>query len=273
MSKTINLLVVEDEEFHRDRIYKPNLEDSRLSVDYAASEEEAKEMIRCKHYDAAYVDIMLREDRSDRGGVEVIKFLSEMRESTSIIVVSGTDDIKVALDTYKSGIFDFLQKGSLHNPEQLLAPLERIIKNIDHNVSNPYGRFSNISAYLANPDLMPYWEDRWARRLGTSTKMLATALNNSMSNRIPILRQTGKKPSLYEGTGDRSAYGYFWSKKIGEPIMLALSFVDNELPAPEDKQGIEIIYKRTFGNLKVAVHSLTGMPRSAFADTVWDNQD
>ena len=273
MNKLINLLVVEDEEFHRDRIYKPNLNDPRLSVDYAASEEEAKEMIRCKYYDVAYVDIMLREDKSDRGGIEVIKFLNDMKESTSVIVVSGTDDIKVAVNTYKAGIADFLQKGSLHNPEQLLAPLDRIIENMDHSVTNSFGRFSNVSAYLANPELTPYWESCWVRRLGTSYKMFTAALNNSLSDRIPILRKSGNIASLFEGKDDRSAYGYFWSKRIGKPIMMALSFVDNKLPLPKDQEDSELIYERTFGNLKVAIHSVTGIPRSDFSDSVWDNQE
>ena len=273
MKKLINLLVVEDEEFHRERIYKPNLDDSSYSVDYAASEDEAKEMIRCKYYDVAHVDIMLREDRSDRGGIEVIKFLHDMKESTSVIVVSGTDDIKVALNTYKAGVYDFLQKGSLHNPEQLLAPLERIIENMDHTVTNPYGRFSNVSAYLANPEMTPFWEDRWVRRLGTSYQMFTSALNNSLSSRIPILRQSGKGPSLFEGKDERSAYGYFWSKRIGKPIMMALSFVDNELPVPKDKEESDIIYERTFGNLKVAIHAITEIPRSEFCDSVWENQE
>ena len=271
MSENLNLLVVEDDPFIVDQLYKPQLTNPRLHVDYASTEAEAKEQIRCKTYHVAYVDIMLRVDRYDRGGIEVIKFLHELKESTSIIVVSASDDIRVALSAYKAGICDFLPKDSIHSPGEILVPLEKILEGIEYQKTSPFGRFSNISAFLANPELTPYWEDEWVRRLGTSYKLFVTALNNSLEYRLPILRMKGKRSCLTVGEDVRTGYGYFWSKGIGQAIMMSLAFVDRTLPAPSKDVAGEVIYERTYRNLKVAIWAIkSGKSRSEFLDSVWD---
>lgn len=276
MSKKYNILVVEDDQFHFDRIYKRALaSDTRFNVDHASTESEAKEKIRCKNYHVAFVDIMLREDSQDRGGVEVIKFFHDLKEATSIIVVSATDDIKVALDVYKSGICSFLQKDVMHNPrEDVLVALEKALENIDFHQVNSFGRFSNVVAFLANPELTPYWEDRWVRELGTNHKNFTVALNNSLSSHLSILKREGQVDSLLIGENERTGFGYFWSKNTGQPIMISLAFADSALPEPREELTSKKVYSRKFGNLQVAIYTVqSGMARSEFCESVWGNEE
>ena len=272
MSEKYNILVVEDMQIHFDRLYKRALNDARFIVDHANNESEAKEKIRCKNYHVAFVDIYLRENSQDRGGVEVIKYFHELRENTAIIVVSATDDIDVALDVYNAGICGFLKKGDMLNPrENILSALEKALESFKYQQVSLYGRFSIISAYLANPELTPYWEDRCTRILGTNYKNCTAALNNSLANRLPVLRYKGRSVSLDLNEADRTATGYFWSKSIGQPIMLSLAFADSSLPEPRRDLTSEKVYERTIGNLQVAVYVIqSGMARAEFCESVWE---
>lgn len=270
MSEKINLLVVEDDQFIVERLYKRLLTDTRFQVDFASTEIEAKEKVRCKSYDIAYVDIYLREDPYDRGGIEVIKYLHELKENTSIIVVSASDDIKIALSAYKAGISDFLPKDSIHSADELLPPLEKALANIEYKSQTPYGRFSTVSAYLANPEMTPYWEDKWVRHLDVSYKNFTAALNNGLGSRAPILREKGDRLGLLAGQVPRTAYAYFWSKRLGQTIMVALGHVGAELPAPTSDLPSVLLYERTLGALDVRVFAFTGKPRAEFNESVWD---
>ncbi len=272
MNEKYNILIVEDEQFIFEQIYKPALSDAKFIIDHAATESEAKEKIRCKSYHVAFVDIMLREDSNDRGGIEVIKFLHELREITSIIVVSATADIKVALAVYKAGICDYMQKGDILTPdENILAALKQGLERIKYQQPNLFGRFSDIEAYLANPELMPYWADRWVRTLGTNSQNFTLALKNSLAPRLPVLRRRDRSVSLDLGEDGRTASGYFWSKNIGQPIMLSLAFTDSTLPEPSKDLTRKKVYDRSFGNLHVAIFVIeSGMARAEFCESVWD---
>lgn len=261
----INILVVEDMEDIVDTLYKPNLIEDNLSVDYAKTEIEAKEKINCKTYDIAYVDIMLREDRNDRGGIEVIKYLHELQETTDIIVVSATDDIKVALELYRTGIVGFIQKEEIRSPDIILSYLDKYKSNIKDKDTKYFGRYSVLVAYLANPELTPYWEDKWMRKLGTSFINFSNALKNSLKNKLPILRIKDEIDCLHSLEG-RTAYGYFWSKRLGKAIMVSMAFTDDDLPKPNDDtiKIVEEIYKKKFGNMNIAIYTINGMPRSQF---------
>lgn len=261
----INILVVEDMEDIVDTLYKPNLIEDNLSVDYAKTEIEAKEKINCKTYDIAYVDIMLREDRNDRGGIEVIKYLHELQETTDIIVVSATDDIKVALELYRTGIVGFIQKEEIRSPDIILSYLDKYKSNIKDKDTKYFGRYSVLVAYLANPELTPYWEDKWMRKLGTSFINFSNALKNSLKNKLPILRIKDEIDCLHSLEG-RTAYGYFWSKRLGKAIMVSMAFTDDDLPKPNDDtiKIVEEIYKKKFGNMNIAIYTINGIPRSKF---------
>lgn len=136
MSANFNVLVLEDDEFIVERMYRPQLTDAELDVDYVRTESEAKEKVRRKTYDVAYVDIMLADDPYNRGGIEFIRFLNDLGENTSVIVVSASDDIKVALSAYKAGIYDFLPKDSIHSAGEILAPLKRLLEKIKYQRTN-----------------------------------------------------------------------------------------------------------------------------------------
>lgn len=273
--KSLNVLVVEDKDDIIELLYKPAFSKKEgINIDYATSEMEAKEKIRSKYYHIAYVDIMLREDRNDRGGVEVIKHLHELNEPTSIIVVSATDDIKVALDTYKAGIYDYIQKESIQTDEDILTPLEKLIETQPYKVSSPYGRFTSLNAFLAFPELIPYWDDQWVRHLGTSFTNFTAALHNGTEYLLPLLRRSNNHGScLQHGKNDRTGYDYFWSKRLGKPIMISLAFPDSPLPTFDEKYDGKVIYEKSYKNLNIAISVInSGLSRSEFLNSIWDEQ-
>lgn len=128
MKPAHSVLVVEDDNFIIEGLYKECLSSLDVDVDYAQSKREAIEKIRCKTYRIAIVDIMLREDLSDRGGIDVIEYIHRLNKGTAVIVVSATDDIEVALTTYKVGISDFIQKEDIHSSQDILGPIQSILE-------------------------------------------------------------------------------------------------------------------------------------------------
>jgi ActR/RegA family two-component response regulator len=115
-----NVLVVDDNaEFNR--ACARALSKAGFVVQSALTEEEAIEKIHQEHYDVAFIDIMLSDSIADRGGLNVISELLKISPHCKVIVISGVDDIKVAVDAYRSGIFAFLEKRSLSSLSEIVA--------------------------------------------------------------------------------------------------------------------------------------------------------
>lgn len=126
----INVLVVEDSSFVIENLYKECLSSLDVNVDYVQSELEAIEKIRYKTYNIVFIDIMLRDDVNDRGGIEVLKYIRRQNKETTIIVVTGTDDIKVPIETYHAGVSNFILKENLASPRDLVGAVEPILKKL-----------------------------------------------------------------------------------------------------------------------------------------------
>lgn len=270
MKPRLSILVVEDDPFIIESLYKEFLSSLDVDVDYAQSKLEATEKIRCKTYNIAFVDIMLREDPNDRGGVEVIEFIHQLNEGTAVIVVSATDDIKVALVTYKEGIVDFIQKENIHTEKDLLYPIEKILNDYDFYKLNLFGRFVKLTAYLASPELTPYWEDVVRNTLNVEHHILMSTLNNTLHGFLPILRKKDSRFTLTTDAANRSVSGAFWSKGVGCPIWFSAANENGVLVEPPENQKGDILDEQHKKNLRVVIWKMVSVKRDEFRESVWD---
>jgi len=118
MSKK-SILVVEDDKYLIE-VYSKSLSKEGYKVDTALSKTEAIQKIECRTYDAALVDIMLKDSALDRGGEDVIRLIFETKKDTKVIVISGSEDIKMVERVSKMGIFSYLSKINLKSIKDVL---------------------------------------------------------------------------------------------------------------------------------------------------------
>jgi two-component system response regulator RegA len=134
-ANTYSVLVVEDNDHFRDAVAK-NLTQAGFLVESAATEQEAIDKVRRDYYDVAVVDIMLADRVNNRGGFNVIREVHKVNPSTKIVVVSGSADISVAIESYRLHVFEFLQK-DLDISEQIVAAANRAAQANDLRESLP----------------------------------------------------------------------------------------------------------------------------------------
>jgi ActR/RegA family two-component response regulator len=104
-----------------------------FSVQSAFTEAEALEIIHRKHYDVAFIDIMLNDQIADRGGLNVISEMRKTNPHSKVIVISGADDVNAAVDAYNLGIFAFLQKHRISSPNEIVAAANRAMESERHS--------------------------------------------------------------------------------------------------------------------------------------------
>jgi ActR/RegA family two-component response regulator len=261
------VLVVEDDVWYHENLYPIYLSKENVNIDYAESKVEALEKIRCKTYDVAFVDIMLKEDRTDRGGVEVIVRLNELDEGTNIIVVSATDDIKVALVAHRSGIVAFLQKDELGKPEDLEVPFHRAVDRSRCERLNLFGRFKSMSAYFASPDFVPAWEDDMLRTLKVNYEVFNRRLMASLERFLPLLRRRDSKVAFKVDRAKRSVSGHFWSKGEGCPVWVSFCSEEGEIDEPPVGIRGDLLHEHRKGPLHVSILRMNGAKRDDYYET------
>jgi ActR/RegA family two-component response regulator len=264
------ILVVEDDIYIVENVYKEYLSSLDINVDYAQSKFEAIEKVRCKTYNAAFVDIMLREDYRDRGGIDVIEYLHKINEGTAIIVVSGTDDIKVALTTYRAGIVDFIQKENIHTKTDILNPLERILNNQGLYIIKYFGKYDNFSSYLASPNFCPSWEFGIYNTLGVTCQLMIDIFNNIFENFLPILRKKNTVDSLEIDSTRKCVHGIFWSKGEGYPIWFTAANKKGSLIEPTNELKSDFLKNYEKGDLVLSIWKIIDTKRDEFYESIWD---
>jgi DNA-binding response OmpR family regulator len=81
------LLVIDDDTVHRMVICRIARQ-AGFEVDEAASYDAARRMLALTVYGCVTLDLSL----GDRGGIEVLRYMAEIRYASPVIVVSGSDD-------------------------------------------------------------------------------------------------------------------------------------------------------------------------------------
>jgi len=100
-----NILVVDDEKSITNTL-QDILQYESHNVSIANTGMEAIELLLKDKFDAVFCDIKMPE----MDGIEVLKVIVEKHSDTPVIMISGHADIEIAVETIKTGAFDFIEK-------------------------------------------------------------------------------------------------------------------------------------------------------------------
>ncbi len=115
------MLVVDDEETFR-MLLKDILAEEGFPVETAVDGDEAIRKVKEKLFDIMLLDLRM----PGKDGIEVLKFCKEQAVNVDIIVLTGVDDIRIAVDCMKLGASEFMVKPV--DAESLLFKIHSIMR-------------------------------------------------------------------------------------------------------------------------------------------------
>ena len=105
MTAQTTVLYVDDEETLR-MLVKHQLEAEGFTVETADDGDTALEMLEGKRYDLVLLDVSMPR----MNGVDVLKGIKERKILSRVIMLTGVDDLAVAMESVKNGANDYLTK-------------------------------------------------------------------------------------------------------------------------------------------------------------------
>lgn len=266
------ILVVEDRNDLR-QMYVKNLNRTieNLEVDETDSKTGAIELIKRKTYHVAILDIMLAEDRSDRGGILVLDYLKELKEGTLSIMLSGSPDINCAIHALRSRIVvDYIHKSEIQSPEIYLNPIQKALEEVQIPLFGKYGR---LTSFLAAPEKIDVgqWEFKSLQGLfDGGFDPLSKALSQTFIPMCPVLPKKMQAFALNTDEKNKALYGAFWSKAIGNAIWICLNSTKGSPVIPEECSE-KPIFTNSSRNINMGVWIMENATRDQFLDSIWDS--
>ena len=101
------------------------LEEHGFSIRQAANYNQALSEIDKKLPDVAIIDVKL--DKGDNDGIELLTHIKKKDTDIPVIIISGHANIKMAIDSLKSGAFEFIQKP--FDSQRLINFVNRAVEN------------------------------------------------------------------------------------------------------------------------------------------------
>lgn len=101
-------ILIVDDEIHICTLLTTILTKEGYSVDHSVSGSNALKMIREKKYDVIFCDYRLKDKEID-GSVLSIR-IRDLSPTTSIVVMTGYPDVRIAIQLIKHGIYDYVVK-------------------------------------------------------------------------------------------------------------------------------------------------------------------
>lgn len=100
-----NILVTDDDEQIR-KVLKEILENANHQITLAESGEKAIELIQDNIFDVAIVDLIMKE----KNGIDVLNEMQDRSPETEVIMLTGQGTIRDAVQSMRSGAYDFITK-------------------------------------------------------------------------------------------------------------------------------------------------------------------
>jgi len=120
--KTVpKILIVDDEKGYR-TVLKLGLEDEGYETMEASSGSEATKLIKENTFDLVVLDLRM----PDIDGLEVLKAVREISPTTDCVMISGLQDIQLAIQAIKLGAKDFLSK--TQSLEEMLNRIKNVLR-------------------------------------------------------------------------------------------------------------------------------------------------
>ena len=116
------ILIIDDEQAVLNFLKVLLLQTGKYAIEILADSQRAMEMLRSGSFDLLLLDM----DMPDITGLDILKFIQEHNIDIETIVLTGVDDVELAVSAMKSGAYDYLKK-PIDN-DLLLLTMERALE-------------------------------------------------------------------------------------------------------------------------------------------------
>ena len=125
------ILIIDDNADIRS-ILKDLINDAGFKTRVAANYNQALAEIDKKLPDVAIIDVKL--DKGDNDGIELLTHIKSKDKDIPVIIISGHANIEMAVNSLKSGAFEFIQKP--FDKERLMNFISRAVENYNLKKEN-----------------------------------------------------------------------------------------------------------------------------------------
>lgn len=127
--KDYSILVVDDEEAFR-YLLTSLLTSSGYKVDTANDGVAAINAVQSGFYDVVLLDVRM----PNVDGIEVLKFIQENFPGTETVMLTGVNDVRIAVECMRLGAYDYINKPT--TSEELLTTIQRAIERRQLRIDN-----------------------------------------------------------------------------------------------------------------------------------------
>ena len=106
------------------KILKEENYEIRSAANYGQAEKEIKKLP-----DLAIIDIKL--DKSDKDGMDLLKLIMSIQQTTPVIMISGHATVQIAVESIRLGAYEFIEKGTTFSTDKLLNYVARAIETAE----------------------------------------------------------------------------------------------------------------------------------------------
>jgi len=142
----INVLVVEDEKYQRERLQNL-LSDEGYLVDTAPDGNKILKLLEKKTYHIVLLDMIL----PGLGGIEILTLIKQNHSSIQVIMLTAHGTIKTAIDAMKLGAYDYITKP--YDLNELLSLIKRASEYVNTVYENNLLR-SALDKYQSFPNII-----------------------------------------------------------------------------------------------------------------------
>jgi two-component system response regulator HydG len=173
----VKTILIVDDEIHICTLLTTILSKEGYQVDHSVSGSIALKMLKEKSYDVIFCDYRLKDKEID-GSILSLR-IREMNPATSIIVMTGYPDVRIAIQLIKQGIYDYVvkplnasqaillvQKALLHQAVLAKEQLPPVNPLAAHAVSTYVSRRGQLSQFV-------YGTGNTSKELHTQIKLIA----------------------------------------------------------------------------------------------------
>lgn len=132
-------ILIIDDEIHTCTLLRKILLKEGFDADATMSGGTALKMIKEKHYQVVFCDYRLKDKEKD--GATLALEIHQINPQTAIIIMTGYPDVRVAIQSIKNGVYDYITK-PLH-AEQIIL----LAKKAASHVSNNFGHNITVDTH------------------------------------------------------------------------------------------------------------------------------
>jgi ActR/RegA family two-component response regulator len=264
MNRKVRILVVEDSPSFI-RQYRRSLERAGFACEIVDTRDDAVMLLQNMSFEAAIIDLQLRNDITHKGGIDVLEYLIKCGEGTKAFAVSASESVRDSVKSYQTGAIEFVIKADMESTDEVVP---RIKKALSKYRPQFFGVYDSLTAYLSAPEAPPYWERTVQDVIGCSYESLINGFGEGLKSYLPILRRKdGSEP--FEQHKDRHAIcGVFWSKGIGAPIWVSAFGPNGKVIRPKEDKGEKPESEASYGGFNIKVWRMTAPARGEFVEFI-----